>query len=247
MNDLQNKVAVVTGANSGIGFEAAKELLAKGATVIITGRKQQAIDEAAVKLGGKVTAILADAGSIGDTEKLVEKVNATFGKVDILVVNAGIFLATPLGQYTEQAYDELMDTNLKGAIFTIEKFAALLSDGASVINVSSVSAYMATPITSIYSATKAALNSYTRTTAIELAPRKIRVNTINPGPITTEINNKGGNSMDEFMESIIERVPLKRFGTASEVAKLIGFLASDDAAFITGSDIKIDGGIGLIQ
>jgi NAD(P)-dependent dehydrogenase (short-subunit alcohol dehydrogenase family) len=246
MSTLKNKIAVITGGNAGIGFATAKEFIAQGAKVVITGRNQTLIDEAVKNLGNHAVGILANASNLRDTDALVNKVSALYGKVDILFVNAGVFYPTPIGQITEAVFDEQMGINLKGAIFTIEKFLPILSDGASIINLSSVNAYTGMPNTAVYAATKAALNSYTRTASTELAPRKIRINAVNPGPIATGIFGKSGLSdemIQGFATALQNRVPLKRFGQPEDVAKLVTFLASDDASYITGSEYNIDGGV----
>lgn len=245
MSSLKNKVAVVTGGNSGIGFATAKEFIAQGAKVVITGRNQSAIDEAVTELGSNATGIRSDAASMDDTDALVEQVKATFGKVDVLFVNAGVFFGEPVGQITEKTFDVVMGINFKGALFTTEKFLSILSDGASVINLSSVSSFAVAPGTAIYAASKAALNSYTRSAAIELAPRKIRLNAITPGMVVTGLSAKSGmpeeaiKGMNTAFES---KIPLRRFAQPEEIAKLAAFLASDDASFITGADYTIDGG-----
>lgn len=248
MSKLKNKVAVVTGGNSGIGFATAKEFIAQGATVVITGRNQSAIDDAIQKLGENAIGILSDASNVKETENLVEQVKAKFGNVDILFVNAGVFYPTPVGQITEEGFDEQMGINFKGAIFTIEKFIPILKDGASVINLSSVNAYTGMSNTAVYAASKAALNSYTRTAATELASRGIRVNSVNPGPVNTPIFGKSGlpeEMLSGFATAMQNRVPLKRFGAPEEIAKLVAFLASEDASYITGSEYNIDGGINV--
>ncbi len=246
MRNLENKIAIITGGNSGIGYASAKELKENGATVIITGRNQEKVNHAAIELG--VKGIVADVTNLQQMDELVEKVKNEFGNVDVLLVNAGIFSPAPIGQNTEEAYDNQMNINLKGAIFTIEKFASILNDGASVINISSELANKGVANTAIYSASKAALNSYTKTAATELAPRKIRVNSINPGPVNTPIYGKTGMSEEQLngmAETFQNRVPLKRFAEPQEVAKLVSFLASDDASFITGSEYNIGGGINI--
>lgn len=248
MTKLKNKVAVVTGGNSGIGLATAKEFIAQGAKVVITGRTQSYIDEAVQHLGSNATGILSNALSIRDTEALVSKVGSLFGKVDILFINAGVFYPTPIGQITEEGFDEQMGINFKGAIFTIEKFLPILSEGASIINLSSVNAYTGMPNTAVYAASKAALNSYTRTASTELAPRNIRINSVNPGPINTGIFGKSGLSQEMiqgFATALQNRIPLKQFGQPEDVAKLVTFLASDDASFITGAEYNIDGGINV--
>jgi NAD(P)-dependent dehydrogenase (short-subunit alcohol dehydrogenase family) len=246
MRELKGKVAVVTGGNSGIGYASAKELKANGATVIITGRSEEKVKTASEELG--VKGIVADVESILAIENLVAQVKTDFGKVDVLFVNAGIFQAAPIGQVSEEMFDHQMGINFKGAFFTTEKFLPILNEGASIINLSSINAYTGMPNTAVYAASKAALNSFTRTAATELAPRKIRVNAINPGPVSTPIFGKTGmaeEQINEFAEALQNRIPLKRFGQPEDIAKLVSFLASDDASFITGSEYNIDGGINI--
>ena len=246
MSNLTKKIAVITGGNSGIGYATAKKLKQDGATVIITGRSAERVKSAANELD--VQGIVADVSDLAAINDLVGEVSDEYGKIDILFVNAGIFTPAPIGQNSEQIFDQQMDINFKGAVFTIEKFLPALNDGASIINLSSINAYTGMPNTAIYAASKAALNSYTRTAATELAPRKIRVNAVNPGPVSTPIFSKVGMPEDQlnaFAEAIQNRVPLKRFGEAEEIAKLVAFLASDDASFITGGEYNIDGGMNV--
>lgn len=246
MSNLTGKVAVVTGGNSGIGYAAAKKFKADGAQVIITGRSADKVNQAASELG--VKGIVADVTSLPAIDDLVAQVKGEFGQVDVLFVNAGVFFPTPLGQISEEVYDTQMNINLKGAIFTVEKFLPILNEGASIINLSSINAYTGMPNTAVYAATKAALNSYTRTAATELAARKIRVNTVNPGPVATPIFGKTGmpeEQINGFAEALQNRIPLKRFGQPEDVANLVAFLASDDASFITGAEYNIDGGINV--
>jgi len=246
MSNLSGKTAVITGGNSGIGFATAKKLKADGATVIITGRSAERVASAANELG--ITGIVADVTSLSAMDELVEQVKSDFGQIDILFVNAGIFAPAPVGQNTEEMFDIQMSINFKGAVFTIEKFLPLLNDGASIINLSSINAYTGMPNTAIYAASKAALNAYTRTAATELAPRKIRVNAVNPGPVATPIFAKTGmpeEQINEFAAAIQNRVPLKRFGQPNDIANLVAFLASDDASFITGGEYNIDGGMNV--
>lgn len=243
---LNNKIAVITGGNSGIGFAAAKKFREEGATVIITGRSEEKVKQAASELD--VEGILADVQDLPSIDRLVEFVKNKYGKIDTLFVNAGVFVPTPLGQIEEESYDYQMGINLKGAIFTLEKFLPVLKDGASVINLSSINAYTGMPNTAIYAASKAALVSFTKTAATELAPRKIRVNAVNPGPVSTPIFGKTGMPEDQlqgFAAAMQERIPLKRFGEPSEIASLVCFLASDQSMFMTGSEINIDGGMNI--
>jgi len=246
MSNLKNKVAVVTGGNSGIGYASAKELKENGANVIITGRSIEKIETAAKELG--VKGIVSDVTNLSQIDNLVAEVKNEYGRVDILFVNAGVFTPAPIGHNSEEAFDYQMDTNFKGAVFTLEKFLPILNDGASVINLSSELANKGVANTAIYSASKAAMNSYTKTSATELSPRKIRVNSINPGPVNTPIYGKTGMTEEQLggmAETFQNRVPLKRFAEPSEVAKLVAFLASDDSSFITGSEYNIGGGINI--
>lgn len=246
MSNLNGKIAVVTGGNSGIGYATAQELKEKGARVIITGRSEEKIRNAAQELG--VKGFVADVSNIKAVEQLVAQIKEEFQKVDILFVNAGVFLPAPVGQITEEMFDHQMGINFKGAVFTIEKFLPILNEGASIINLSSVNAYTGMPNTAVYAASKAALNSYTRTASTELAPRKIRINSVNPGPISTPIFGKAGlpeEQLNGLAIAMQDRIPMKRFGESREVAKLVSFLASDDASFITGSEYNIDGGINI--
>ncbi len=246
MNRLNGKIAVVTGGNSGIGYATAQNLKKNGATVVITGRATEKVQKAAEELG--VTGIVADVKDLTAIDKLVSEVKNEFSKVDILFVNAGIFAPAPIGQISEEIFDHQMGINFKGAVFTIEKFLPILSDGASIINLSSVNAYTGMPNTAVYAASKAALNSYTRTAATELAPRKIRINSVNPGPVETPIFRKTGmpeDQLNDFAQAMQNRVPLKRFGKPEDIAHLVTFLASDEASFITGAEYNIDGGISI--
>jgi NAD(P)-dependent dehydrogenase (short-subunit alcohol dehydrogenase family) len=246
MRKLHGKIAIVTGGNSGIGYATAKKLTENGATVIITGRSEERVHKAAEELG--ITGIVADVADLTATDNLVSQVNNKFGMVDILFVNAGVFFPAPIGQISEDMFDHQMGINFKGAVFTIEKFLPIMNDGASIINLSSINAYTGMPNTAIYAASKAALNSYTRTAATELAPRNIRINSVNPGPVETPIFGKTGmpeNQLNDFAQAIQSRVPLKRFGKPEEIAHLVVFLASDDATFITGGEYNIDGGISI--
>lgn len=246
MNRLQGKKALITGGNSGIGYATAQAFKAEGAEVIITGRNAERVRQAATELG--MTGLVADQANLEDTKTLVGQISETWGGLDILFVNAGVFFPTPIGRLSTVAFDDTMNINFKGAVFTLEFFLPLLKEGASVINLSSVNAYTGMANTAVYAASKAALNSFTRTAATELAPRKIRVNAVNPGPVATAIFGKTGMSQEQltgFSDAMKARIPLKEFGTPEAIAHLVTFLASDDAWYITGSEINIDGGLNI--
>jgi len=248
MTRLTNQVAVITGGNSGIGYATAAELIAQGATVVITGKNAEAVAEAARTLGKGTVGIAADQSSLTDTDALAAAVKGQFGTIDVLFINAGVAALAPLEAITEAQFDQSMDVNFKGAFFTLQKFLPLLKEGSSVTFLSSVNAYTGMPNTSVYGASKAAMNSLMRTAATELAPRGIRVNAVCPGPIATPLFGKVGlppEAVQSFGAAMQQRIPLKRFGDATEVAKLVAFLSSADAAFITGSEYVIDGGVNL--
>ena len=239
MENLKNKVAVITGGNSGIGYATAKVLNEKGAKVIITGRRKEAIEKAASELN--ITGLMADQSNLSDIDRLVAEVSEQFGKVDVLLINAGITKFASIELITETMFDEIMNVNFKGAYFTLSKFIPILNDNASVVLLSSTSATISPQSASAYAASKAALNAVTKIAALELASRKIRVNAVSPGPIATEIMNKLGLDND-VEEQIINSIPLSRLGKADEVANLITYLSSNNASFITGSNFLIDGG-----
>ncbi|MCF0059250.1 SDR family oxidoreductase [Dyadobacter sp. CY356] len=244
MNNLQNKVAVVTGGNSGIGYAAAKEFAAQGAQVIITGRNKELLDQAAKELGA--TGIVADQSNLSSIDKLVDNVKNKFGKIDILFLNAGLAAFAPLQSASEDHYDDIMNVNVKGTFFTVQKFLPIFNDGGSVIFNTSINAHVGMPNSAVYAGSKGAILSLNRVFATELAPRKIRVNAVSPGPVETPLYGKLGLSHEEvsgFGEILGKKILLNRFAQSSEIAKTILFLASDDSSFITGTEIVVDGGL----
>ncbi|MEP6636356.1 MAG: glucose 1-dehydrogenase [Acidobacteriota bacterium] len=249
MKRLEGKVAVVTGGNSGIGLATAKRFLEEGARVAISGRSQKTLDEAGKELGKEVLVVQADVSKLADADKLFSAVEKKFGKIDILFANAGVAKFVPMNAASEEHYDEQFDINTKGAYFTIQKAVPHLNDGASIILNTSVVSHKGIANGTVYAATKAALRSFTRSVAVELVGRKIRVNAVAPGPIETPIFGRTGLSkeqLDGFSTQILAENPMKRFGKPEEVAAAVAFLASSDASYITGIELGVDGGSGQI-
>ena len=249
MRRLEGKVAVVTGGNSGIGLATAKRLQEEGARVAISGRSEKTLAEAVKTIGNGVLAVQSDVAKLAEIDKLFAEVSKKLGKIDVLFVNAGVAKFSPLAETSEKIFDEQFDINIKGAYFTIQKALPHLNDGASIILNTSVADEKGTLGASAYSGTKAALRSLARTAAAELVGRGIRVNTVAPGPIVTPIFGRTGlpqEAIDEFAKDVVSRVPMKRFGQPEEVAGAVAFLASQDASYITGVEINVDGGYGQI-
>ena len=247
MGKLEGKVAVITGGNSGIGLATAKEFVEQGAKVAIAGRDRKTLDAATREIGDGVLAVRADVSKLADIDALFAAVKAKFGRIDVLFVNAGIGTFKPLESVTEEIYDSILDINLKGAFFTIQKALPLLADGASIVLNTSIAAHIGRPIgTAVYSASKAGLLSLARTLSAELVGRNIRVNAISPGPVTTPIFGRLGipaEALEETRRSIEAQVPMKRFGRPEEIAKTALFLASTDSSFLLGVEIVADGGM----
>jgi len=249
MKRLEGKVAVVTGGNSGIGLATAKRLQEEGARVAIAGRSKKTLDEAVKAIGNGVVALQADVAKLGDVDRLYKEVSQKLGKIDVLFVNAGVAKFAPLAETSEGLYDEQFDINIKGAYFTMQKAIPFLNDNASIILNTSVVGSKGTAGASAYAATKAALRSLARTAAAELAERGIRVNTVAPGPIETPIFGRTGlpkEALDNFLQDVLRKIPLKRIGQPEEVAGAVAFLASRDASYITGVELNVDGGMGQI-
>jgi len=246
MSKFNHKLAIVTGGNSGIGYATAKELIAEGAKVIITGRRKEAIEKAAEELGA--IPFVADQGNLQDIETLKTEIEKQFGKVDILFINAGITgTLGSIENMNSENFDNVMNINFRGAYFTLSKFIPLLNEDASVVFLSSNVASTYKPNSSVYQASKAALNSIAKTAAAELAPRKIRVNIVSPGPTKTEIMTKAGldeETLKGINKWLINEIPLKKMGTPEDVAKAVVYLSDNNmASFMTGTEILIDGGM----
>lgn len=246
MNRLEGKVAVVTGGNSGIGLATAKRLHEEGARVLITGRDQRTLDEAVKAIGSGTVAIHSDVSRLEDIDRLFSVVESKLGKIDVLFANAGIAKFAPYSASEAALFDELFATNVKGVYFTVQKALPHLNDGASVILNTSVVSSKGTENAGIYAATKAAVRSFARTAASELQSRNIRVNAVAPGPIATPIFGRTGLTEEQingFREGMTAKVPMRRIGRAEEVASAVAFLASDDASYITGVELNVDGGM----
>ncbi|MEM6644108.1 MAG: glucose 1-dehydrogenase [Bacteroidota bacterium] len=249
MGKLDGKVALITGANSGIGLATAKLFIQEGAKVVITGRRQEALDEAVAEVGGDIKAIFADAADIQKAKEVVKDTVAAFGKIDILFANAGVAYFAPHTDITEEFFDSQFNINVKGPFFLIKEAIPHLNDGAVIISNTSVVGQKGFDGTSVYSATKAAFRSLSRVMASELRARKIRSVSVAPGPIETPIYGKLGlpqEAVEEMGAGFSQQVPLGRFGSADELAKSVLFLASDDASFVNGVELEVDGGLSQI-
>jgi NAD(P)-dependent dehydrogenase (short-subunit alcohol dehydrogenase family) len=244
MSSLQGKVALVTGGNSGIGLATVKAFHANGAKVVFSGRDRQSLDKIAQELGQNVLAVQADVTKLSDLDTLIARTHETFGNIDVLFVNAGIATSRAIEAETEDSFAQVLDTNLKGGYFTIQKALPILNEHASIIINGSINARMGIAHSSVYSASKAALHSLARTLSAEFADRGIRVNTLTIGPTETPIlAGLTPESRASVVEGIVTRSPIKRLGRPEEVANAALFLASDDSSFVVGSEIATDGGL----
>ncbi len=249
MSKLANKVAVVTGGNSGIGLSTVKLFLQEGAKVVFSGRRQEALDEVSKELTGDFLAVKADAGVVGDQKTLIDAAVAKYGKIDILFLNAGVAPPLPINFITEEHFDEVFNVNVKGPFFTIKESLEHLNDGAVIITNTSVVNQKGFEGFGVYSASKAALRSLSRVLANELKEKKIRTVSVAPGPIETPIYGKMGlpeEQLKAFGDTVAAGVPLGRFGNADEIAKSVLFLASDDASYINGVELEVDGGLSQV-
>lgn len=245
MKSLQNKTAVITGGNSGIGLATVKVFKDRGANVLFTGRNPKTVAAAAAETGA--IGVVSDQSDLKQIENLVKRTAQEFGKVDILFVNAGTLVILPIDQVTEKIYDDYISINQKGFYFTLQKFLPILNDNAVVFLMSGSGTRSSTFLgSSLKFQAAAAVNSMVRTLTLELAPRGIRINGILPGPIETDVYRHAGfpeEAIPQMYETIVAGVPLKRVGKAKEVANLVAFLASDEAPYINGVEYIIDGGL----
>jgi NAD(P)-dependent dehydrogenase (short-subunit alcohol dehydrogenase family) len=243
---LKNKVAFVTGGTSGIGLETAKLFQAEGANVVLIGSNDDRLRTAGKELNGDALLVRADIRKVADIERAVEATRKQFGRIDIVFANAGATTVAPLEAVTEEYVAQNVALNFTGTFFTIQKTAAIISKGGSIIVTTSFLNTIGFPGMSILAATKAATRSLVRTLGAELAPRGIRVNAISPGAIATPFYSKIGlpdDTLSAVAASITEKVALKRFGEAAELAKTVLFLASDDSSYTTGTELVVDGGL----
>ena len=249
MNKLEGKIALITGGNSGIGLATAKQFVNEGAYVFITGRRDAELAAAVKEIGKNVTGIQGDVSNLADLDRLFAQITREKGKLDIVFANAGVAKFAAFGTITEELYDWTFDINVKGLLFTVQKALPLLPDGASIILNSSVVASKGLPINSVYSATKAAIRSFARTWTTDLKDRRIRVNAVSPGSIDTPgLSGLLGSSETgrQRLKMISNNVPLGRLGSPDEIAKAVVFLASDDASYITGIELFVDGGFAQV-
>lgn len=244
MGKLEGKVAVITGATSGLALASAKSFVAEGAYVFITGRRQKELDDAVKSIGRNVTGIQGDAGKLEDLDRLYAKVKAEKGHIDILFASAGAGeFNVPLSSITEEGFDKIFDLNVKGTLFTVQKALALMRDGGSILMTGSIAGVKGFPGLSVYNASKAAIRSFARTWTSDLKARRIRVNVISPGPIET---GAFVGVSQEVRDQFVSLVPMGRIGQPDEVAAAALFLASDDSSFITGIELFVDGGTAQI-
>jgi NAD(P)-dependent dehydrogenase (short-subunit alcohol dehydrogenase family) len=249
MSKLEEKIALITGGNSGIGLATAKQFVNEGAYVFITGRRQSELDAAVKQIGKSVTAVQGDVSRLGDLDRLFAQIKREKGRLDIVFANAGVAKYAPFDTITEEHYDSIFNINVKGLLFTVQKALPLLPDGASIILNASIVASKGFSSNSVYSATKAAVRSFARTWTTDLKDRRIRVNAVSPGPIETPgLNNlmASTGAGEERLKMLSNNVPLGRLGTPDEIAKAVVFLASDDSSYVTGTELFVDGGFAQV-
>ena len=247
-NKLEGKIAVITGATSGIGLATAKRFVSEGAYVFITGLYQKEVDEAVADIGKNVSGIQSDVSNLADIDKIYDVVKDQKGHIDILFANAGIIQFATLGEISEKHFDKIFDIDVKGLLFTVQKALSIFQDGGSIILMASVGSSKGSAELSVYHAAKAAVRSFARSWSLNLNQRNIRVNAISPGPIDTTFVNRVLNDQqtEQFIQNIVKATPLGRMGSPDEVAKAVSFLASDDSSYITGIELFVDGGMAQI-
>jgi NAD(P)-dependent dehydrogenase (short-subunit alcohol dehydrogenase family) len=249
MGKLEGKIALITGGTSGIGLATAKRFVNEGADVVVTGRRGQELEAAVQEIGKSVTGVQGDVSKRADLDRLFAHIESEKGRLDVLFANAGVAQYGRLGEISEELFDSIFDINVKGVLFTVQNALPLMPDGASIILNASVVGSKGLSSNSVYSATKAAIRSFARTWTTDLKERRIRVNAISPGTIDTPGLNDllasaaAGQEREQMMHN---SVPLGRFGTADEIARAVVFLASDDASYVTGAELFVDGGFAQV-
>ncbi|WP_116091463.1 SDR family NAD(P)-dependent oxidoreductase [Sphingomonas crusticola] len=250
MKKLQGKIAVITGGSSGIGLATAKRFVEEGALVVITGRREKELEEAAASIGGDVTTVVGDVSRLDDLDRLYAAVKEKHGHIDILFANAGAGTIAPLATATEAHFDQTFDVNVKGLFFTVQKALPLFRDGGSIILTSSVSNVLGLPGFSTYAASKAAVRNFARAWTLELKDRKIRVNSMSPGPIDTPaLATTTGLTPEQAEQAVAQfttQIPMGRRGEPQEIADAVTFLAADESSYITGVDLAVDGGMAQV-
>jgi NAD(P)-dependent dehydrogenase (short-subunit alcohol dehydrogenase family) len=246
MGKLDGKIALITGGSTGIGLASAVLFQREGAQVIVTGRNAEAVEAAGKELGAGALGVVSDTSKLSDIRSLIAQIKEKVGRIDIVFANAGIAKFQPFGDIEESFFDEHFDINVKGLYFTIQAALPLIPSGGTILLTASVVSRKGFPGSSVYAATKAAVRSFGRTLATELAPRGIRVNTLSPGPITTPLFAKMGLPQDaigQMHDRMAQSVALKRMGEADEMARAALFLVSDDASYVVGAELFADGGL----
>jgi NAD(P)-dependent dehydrogenase (short-subunit alcohol dehydrogenase family) len=243
MGKLQGKVAVITGATSGMGLAAAKLFVTEGAYVFITGRRQEQLDKAVKEIGRNVTGVQGDAANLADLDRLYETVQSVKGHIDILYANAGVGEFAAIGAITEAHFDQIVGVNMRGTLFTVQKALPLMKDGGSIFMTGSIASIKGFPAFGVYNATKAAVRSFARTWVNDLKARHIRVNVLSPGPIETGVFDYIPKDAKDYFVSLIPRGTI---GQPEEAAKVALFLASDDSSFVNGIELFVDGGTAQI-
>jgi NAD(P)-dependent dehydrogenase (short-subunit alcohol dehydrogenase family) len=249
MGKLEGKISLVTGGNSGIGLATAKQFVNEGAYVFVTGRREDELAAAVKQIGRNAIGVQGDVSDLGDLDRLFAQIKREKGRLDVVFANAGVARYAPLGSITEELYDSIFDINVKGLLFTVQKALALMPDGAAIILCASIVASKGLSANSVYSATKAAVRSFARTWTTDLKARRIRVNAVSPGSIDTPglSNLLASSEVGEQRKKLMsDAVPLGRFGAPEEIAKAVVFLASDDASYITGTELFVDGGFAQV-
>jgi NAD(P)-dependent dehydrogenase (short-subunit alcohol dehydrogenase family) len=249
MGKLDGKIALVTGANSGIGLATAKRFVSEGAFVFITGRRDAQLSAAAREIGKNVAGVPGDVSDLGDLDRLFARIKQDKGRLDVLFANAGVAKLAPFGTITEEFYESIFSVNVKGLLFTVQKALPLMPDGASIVLNASIVGSKGLSTNSVYAATKAAVRSFARTWTTDLKNRRIRVNAVSPGSIDTPgLSELLGSSEagQQRLKMISSSIPMGRLGTPDEIAKAVVFLASDDSSYITGIELFVDGGFAQV-